>query len=336
MDASSSPIGLIIFFILLLLGGAYFACAETALSAAGRIRVLSLADKGDRRAARVLALMNQFDKTIATILIGSNLMQIGCATLAAVLATRYWGESAVGVAAVITTILVFLLAEMIPKSYAKSNPERIAMRLAPGLALLVRLLSPFSHIFSAMGRMAKKPLRGAAQEVTATEEELHDIIETIAREGALEEKEAELVHSALEFTQTSAREVFTPWRELVCIQSDSKPPQIAEIILSCRHSRLPVVDAGGNAVGVLQIRKYLKFYLERKGQVSLKRTMDKPYFAQSDTPIDELLAGMSARKMHVAILIGEAGAQLGIVTVEDILEELVGEIYDEDDTGAPV
>ena len=332
MDASPDPIGLILFYIALLFFSAYFSCAETALSASNRIRILSLADDGDRRAVRVQKLLSGFDRTLTAILIGSNLTQIGCATLATVIATRYWGEGATGIAAAITTVAVFLLAETIPKSYAKSKPEPVAMALAPSLVFLLRLLKPLSYVFSRMAELAKKPLKSSETEVTVTQDELHDILDTAAQEGALEEEEAELAQSALAFDTIPVAQIFTPWDKMVCVPQDMSPPQIAELILSCHYSRLPVVDADGNALGVLQIRKYLKTYLARKGHVSLKKTMDKAHFVTADMPIDELLTRMSAGKTHIAIVRDAAGEQLGAVTIEDILEELVGEIYDEDDS----
>ena len=147
----------------------------------------------------------------------------------------------------------------------------------------------------------------------------------------MDEDTAELVQSALEFTETPVRDVFTPWDQVTVLRRDMSPKTIVSLIEGTNHSRLPVVDRDGNVVGMLQIRKYLKSYIQRQGHVSLSRVMDKPTFVTAGAPIDELLNTLSSQRVHIAIVRGNHDTPLGIITVEDILEELVGEIYDEDD-----
>ena len=332
--AGRSPAGLVLFFLVLLVCSAFFAGSETALSTVNRIRMMSYADDGDRRARRVLYILDHFEEALSAILIGNNIMHIGSAALATLTATRLWGEGAVAATTVVTALLVFLAAEMIPKSFAKACSERFALFCATPLLLLMRVLKPFIHLFTGLSRYLKKVARVPEEEdPTVTEDELHDIIDSIIpdEENGVDEDTAELVQSALEFTETPVRDVFTPWDQVTILRSDMSPKTIVGLIEMSPHSRLPVVDRDGDVVGMLQIRKYLKSYIQRQGHVSLSRVMDKPTFVTVGIPIDELLDTLSSQRVHAAIVRDADGEPLGIVTVEDILEELVGEIYDEDD-----
>lgn len=325
----------VIYFLLLLAGGAYFAGAETALSSVSRIRMMTYADDGSKKARRVLYILDHFDEALTTILIGNNIMHIGSATLATVVATRLaWGDFGVSAASLVTTLLVFFLAEMIPKTIAKACNERFALFVAPSLRVLMKVFLPLGVAFTAIATLAKRIFRvKELEEPTVSEEELHDIIETLDEEGEIDEDTTELMQSALDFTETPVAEVFTPWEQVTYLRSTMKPAEIVSIIQETNHSRLPVVNRAGRVIGIVQIRKYLKAYLQFHENVQLQRVMDRPFFVRMGTPIDEQLAGMSASKTHIAIVRDEAENVIGILTVEDILEELVGEIYDEDDKG---
>ncbi len=338
MDSSpspSSPVALILFFVILMLGAVFFAASETALSSVNRIRMLSYSDDGDKRAKRVIYILDHFDKALTTILVGTNIMHIGCATLATLFATGIWAnESAVGVSTAVTTVVLFFFAEMIPKTFAASSSEKVALTISGPLVVLMRILTPVCFLYSKLANLAKKPFKKQLEDdITVTEDELHDIIETATREGAIDEEKTELMQSALDFQNTSVSEALTPWDRVLCVRTDMPSKQIAEIIEGCAHSRLPVLDEDGEVVGMIQIRKYLKAYIQREGKLPLYRVMDKPLFVHEQMPIDELLESLSQNKTHVAIVRDNGKKPLGIITVEDILEELVGEIYDEDDEG---
>ena len=331
MDASPIPdagdiLIPVISFFLLLLGGAYFAGSETSLSTVNRIRVMTRADDGDKRAGKVLYILDHFDDALSAILVGNNIMHIGSASLATVTAAKLWGSGAVGVTTVVTTLLVFFFAEMVPKAFARACSERFAFFCAPSLCVLMRVLAPVGRFFGAIHRLFTKK---EAEPPTVTEEELHDIIENIGTEDAVESDTAELVQSALEFTETPANEIFTPWEKVLTVSPAMEPKEIETVIRASAHSRLPVVGEDGEVIGMLQIRKYLKAYILRDGHVSLKKVMDKPYFIRKGLNIDDLLEQMSRSKTHAAVVLGPDGRPAGLLTVEDILEELVGEIYDE-------
>ena len=333
-----SLIGLIVFFFVLLLGGAYFAGAETSLASVNRIRIMSRADNGSKRAKRVLYILDHFDAALTTILIGNNIMHIGCASLSTLVAVRLnWGSAGATATSLVTTLIVFLLAEMIPKTIAKACNESFALFVAPSLRLLMRILYPLNVVFTSLTNGIKRLFHvKEEEEPTVSEEELHDIIETLDEEDDIDEDTADLMQSALDFTETPVGEIYVPLSEVETVSLGMHPKEIVKIIEKTNHSRLPVVDRDGTIVGVVQIRKYLKEYLKRNGHVSLLRVMDKPYYVTVGTPIDEQLAGMSKAKTHIAIVKDNDGKVRGILTVEDILEELVGEIYDEDDVGGEI
>ena len=333
MDPDSWPQILVIpvVVLLLLFCAAYFAIAETALASVSRIRMKSRADKGDVRAQRVMYILDNFEKAITTILIGTNITHLVVASLATLFATRLWGLSATALCTVVTTILVFFAGEMLPKSIGKKYSERMSLSVSASLCFFMKLFSPVSAVLSAIGRGAARLTKGDA-EVTVTEDELYDIIENMTDEGDLDAERGELVHSALMFADVTAESVLTSRVDVAAIDAEDSCEEILATIQEQKHSRLPVYRGSiDNVIGVLQIRKYIKAYLHEGKDVELEKLLDEAYFIHRSTKIDELLPEMSRKKLNMAIVTDSYGGMLGIVTVEDILEELVGEIWDEDD-----
>lgn len=326
-----SPIGYLITFLLLILGGGYFAGAETALASCSRIRMMNYAEDGDKRAKRVLYLLDHFDKALTTLLIGNNLMHIGCASLATLVALRLWGEGATAATSIITTLVVFLLSEMIPKAFASDCSERFALAVSQSLRVLMWLLTPLTAVFSAIGKLAQKPFGGEPEEEpTVSEDELHELIENMDEAGDISEDATELVQNALEFTETPARNVVTPWNKVVTLSLDMDPETVRRTVFEHHLSRYPVVDSEGRVAGLLQTRKYLRA-LESGRRADLTRLMGECRFVPEGIPLDELLDELTKHRVHLAVVRDSEGRNLGIVTIEDLLEELVGEIYDEED-----
>jgi len=326
-----SPLPYLFCIFLLILGGAFFAGTEIALASVSKIRMMSYADDGNKQAKRVLYIHNHFDRALTTLLIGNNIMHISCASLSTVMATRFFGSSAVTVATVLTTLAVFLFAEMIPKCFAKAFNEKFAMAVAGPLIFLMKLLHPVAFLFTKLSEFVSRPFRShEEEEPTVTEDELYDIIDTVIEEGELDKEEGELMQNALEFAETEAHEIYTPWRNVVRVREDLSSKEILAVIQSCTHSRLVVVDAQDQPIGILQIRKYIKACLQDP-KISLLSVMDDVNFVRGDMPIDDLMAAMSEKRSHLAVVLDKNSLTLGILTMEDILEELVGEIYDEDD-----
>ena len=323
---------LILIFAALLLLGAYFAAAETAFASASRIRIKNRADRGERRANRALDILDRFDQAITTILIGTNVVHIAAASLAALFVTRKWGSGAVAWATFVTTLVVFFVSEMLPKSIAKKYSETLSLWAAPSLHLLMVLLTPLSFLLTAFGKAAAKMTKGDG-DVSVTEDELYDIIENLTEEGSLDEEKGDLVTSALEFGDVTAGDILTARVDVAALDVESTTEEVLQEVKRQRHSRLPVYKGSvDHIIGILQIRKFLKAYLHADGgSLDWNSLLDEPYFVHSSMNADELLRELSRRKLNLAVVTDSTGGTLGILTVEDIVEELVGEIWDEDD-----
>ncbi len=325
-----SILSVIVILVLLLLA-AYFAICETSFASISRIKLKTAQDRGDKRASKAVYVADNFDKAITTILIGTNIVHIATASYVTLLVTRKWGLSAVTVSTIITTIVVFFAGEMLPKSIGKKYSERLALGMAGSLCFFMRIFTPISFLLTAFGNFVAKFTSGDS-EVSVTEDELYDIIENMTDEGELDSERGELVHSALSFGDVTVESIVTARVDLMALDVDDSCQAILDTIKICRHSRLPVYEGSiDNIIGILQIRKYIKAYLADKDSVDIRSLLDKAYFIHQSTYIDELLPYMSSNKINMAIVTDNYGGTLGIVTVEDILEELVGEIWDEDD-----
>ena len=317
--------------VLLLFCAAFFAVAETAFASCPKSRVKAAAERGDARAKTALLILDDFDKAISTLLICTNIVHIATASIVTVAVTKMWGLSAVSVSTIVTTIVVFFAGEMLPKSIAKKYSEPLALATGPVLRFLMKLFTPLSALLAWIGQSAAK-LTPEENPVSFTEDELYDIIEDMTEEGSLDEQQGELISSALQFGEVTVESVLTPRVDLVAVDISSSLEDILAVIKTTNHSRLPVYEGSvDNIIGVLQIRKFIKAYLRLGNNLDLRPLMDEVFFIHQSTNIDELLPVMSKRKLNMAVVTDNYGGTLGIVTVEDILEELVGEIWDEDD-----
>ncbi len=335
MDAGSLseiPISYLIIVVLLLFGGAYFAAAETSLASVSRIRMISDADDGDKRAKKVLSILDDFDIALTTMLIGNNIMHIACSSVATLFASKMWGNTGVTITTFVTTFIVFIFAEMIPKAYAKACCEKLARAVAPSLSILIVILKPISILFRAITNCIAKLFPASKEDdYTVTEEELSDIIENIDEDDEIDEDTTELLQSALEFTETRIKEIMTPWDRVVTISEDMSEDEIYEIISKNHFSRIPVLDHEGNIKGVLQIRTFLKAKIRGRKVLKSKSMLDKAYYVSAAIPLDDMLSDLSSHRVHMAFVKNGSGQVIGLITVEDILEELVGEIYDEEE-----
>lgn len=321
-----------ILYVLFLLLSAYFAASETAYTAVSKVRMRTLADKGNKRAKRVLWISDRFDKTLTTILIGNNVFHAACASLSALLVLQQFSEDYVIYGTLLTTLVVYLFAEMIPKSLAKARAEELALFFSGSMVLLIKLLTPISAIFSLISKLLSKILAGKETK-TVTEEELLSIIETIEDEGVLEPEKQALVNSAIEFRGKLAEDIMTPMDQVVCINVATPIDELAEILRTEAYSRLPVYERNkDNIVGILPVNLFLNRYVSGK-KVPLRKMLLKPYIFNCKTEISELLQRMRLNKLHMVFLVDANRKKVGILTMEDLLEELVGDIQDESDTG---
>ena len=316
---------------LLLVCAAFFAVTETSMASASRSRIKASAERGDFRAKKTLYVLDNFDLAISTLLICTNIVHIAAASIVTLAVTKKWGVSAVSISTIITTIVVFFAGEMLPKSVAKKYSDTLALSCAPVLCFFMKLFAPLSKLLTWIGQAAAKLTPGDSQ-ISVTEDELYDIIEDMTEEGSLDEDQGDLISSALQFGDVTVESVLTPRVDIVAINIHSSHAELLSLIKSTNHSRLPVYEGSiDNIIGVLQIRKYIKAYLRLGENLDIKPMLDEVLFVHQSTNIDELLPILSKRKLNIAVVTDNYGGTLGIVTVEDILEELVGEIWDEDD-----
>ena len=321
----------VLIILALLLFADYFAVCETSFAAVSRIRLKTAMERGDRRANKAMYVCERFDKAITTILIGTNIVHLSCASYVTVLVTRRWGLSAVTLSTFVTTLVVFFVGEMLPKSVAKKYSLRLALGTASSLVFFMHLLTPVSFVLTKIGELASRLTKGDS-EVSVTEDELYDIIENMTDEGDLDSEQGDLVHSALAFGDLTAESILTARVDMETIDVDDPLEEILSQVKASRHSRIPVYqDSVDNIIGVLQIRRFMREYLQKREKTDLRSLLDEPYFVHQSAKIDELLSVMSSKKINMTIVTDSYGGTVGIVTVEDILEELVGEIWDEDD-----
>lgn len=316
---------------LLVACASYFATVETAFSSVSRIKVKSEMDRGDRRAKKALFILDHFDRAITTILIGTNIVHIVTAALVTIMVTQKWGVSAVTISTIITALVIFFVGEMLPKSIGKKYCCRLTLSFASSLSFFMLIFSPIAFVLTKVGQSVARHTKGDP-EVTVTEDELYDIIESMKEDGELDAERGDLVHSAMMFADVTVESIVTPRVDLAAIDIETPLAEILKFVKASRHSRFPVYEGSiDNIIGVLQIRKFIKSYIKQGDTLDVRSALDDIYFAHQSTKIDELLSEMSRKRLNMAIVTDNYGGTLGIVTVEDILEELVGDIWDEDD-----
>ena len=319
--------------VLLLLCAAYFAVAETAFASVSRVKIRIRAERGEPKAVKAMQILDNFDLAITSILICTNIVHISAASIVTLAVTRMFPDvpGAVTVSTFVMTIVVFFAGEMLPKSIAKKYSERLSLAVAGSLCFFMSVLKPLAKLLSATGNFAAKFVK-ADPEISVTEDEIYDIIEDMTEEGSLDEERGELISSALQFGETTVESILTSRVDLAALDIDDSPEEMLAFIRAQTHSRLPVYEGSiDNIVGILSIRKFIKAYLRQGAQLDIRSLLDKPYFIHQSANIDGLLPVMSKNRLNMAVVTDNYGGTLGIVTVEDILEELVGEIWDEDD-----
>ena len=321
-----------ILYLFFLLCSAYFACCETAYTAVSKVRMRTMADRGSKKAKKVLWICDRFDKTLTTILIGNNVFHASCASLSALLVLRQFDAEYVFYGTILTTLIVYLFAEMLPKSLAKARSEEIALFFAGSMQLLIWVLTPVSALFSGISGLLSKVF-ASSEEKTVTEEELISIIETIEDEGVLEPEQQALVNSAMEFRDKLAEDIMIPIDQVVSLSSTTPLPELAAQVNALAYSRLPIYESSeDNIVGILPVNEFLSHYVSGH-PIVLRKLLLKPYVFDRKTEIPALLQRMRLNKLHMVFLVDENRNKVGIITMEDLLEELVGDIQDESDAG---
>ena len=322
----------IIGIAVLVIFSAYFSATETAFTSVNRIRIKNLANDGDRKAKDVLELTEKFDSMLSTILVGNNIVNIAMSAIATVLFMELYPVYGATIATAVITVIVLIFGEISPKSLAKENPEKFAMFSAPFLRFFMVLLAPVNWIFGWWKKLLAK-LFNADGVNPITEDELLTIVEEAETEGSIDTDQSELIQNAIEFNDLEAWDVLTPRVDIKAIEIDETQDEIAELFLSTGFSRLPVYeDDLDNIVGVLNQKDFHNYI--RGTDTPVSEYVKPVIFVAGSMKISQLLKRLQTVKTHIAIIVDEYGGTSGLVTMEDIIEELVGEIYDEHDAAA--
>ena len=292
-----------------------------------RARMKAMAEQGDKRAERALALAEQYDRLLSTLLIGNNIVNIAVASIGTVMFVRYYGDMGATISTVVITIVVLIFGEISPKSLAKDSPERFAMLSAPLLRVLMWVLAPLNFLFSQWKRLLTVVFR-VKDDRKLTQQELLVLVDEVEQEGGIDRDEGELLRSAIEFPDQEAEAILTHRVDLEAVQVSASREEVAKVFRETRYSRLLVY---GEDLDDIQGVVHLKDFCDAPEGASLKDLMTAPLFVPPSVKISALLRQLQRSKSHVAVVSDEFGGTLGIVTLEDILEELVGEIWDEHD-----
>ena len=325
--------GLWFALILCILLSAFFSATETAYSAANRVKLKTVEGPRKERARIALALLEKYDSLITTVLIGNNLVNIVATAIATLLFTTRilpGRESlATTAASVVMTVVVLLFGEVGPKTLAKQQPEKFAMSVSPVIRALMILLKPLDLLFSLWRKLLSSLIKPGPEE-NQIENELMTIIDEAQTEGDIEEDEGELIRSAIEFNDQDASDIMTPRVDVTAIEDTATIEEAAGVFRDTWFSRIPVYHVDlDHIVGILNEKDFYK--MTHEGCTDITRIMKEPVFAPATLPISNLLKQFRTSKSHLIILLDEFGGTDGIVTMEDVLEELVGEIYDEHD-----
>ncbi len=323
------PLPYILIMAALVLMSAYFSATETAFSSLNKTRMKTMAEKGNKRATLVLKLSDHYDKLISTILIGNNIVNIALASLGTVFFVSIYGDIGATISTAVITIAVLIFGEISPKSIAKDMPEKFAMFSAPLISFLIWVLTPLNFIFSLWKKLLSKLLR-VESDSKMSQEELLMLVDEVEQEGSIDEDEGDLLRNAIEFGEQEAGDILTHRVDLEAVPMDATNEEIAKIFTQTRFSRLLVyTESIDNIIGVI----HLKDFFTETGitERPLEELITKPVFIQKSEKINDLLKILQQNKSHIAVVLDEYGGTRGIVTMEDILEELVGEIWDEHD-----
>ncbi|MDE6724672.1 MAG: hemolysin family protein [Ruminiclostridium sp.] len=320
----------VILLVVLVLLSAFFSATETAFTSANRIRLKNMAEEGSKGAAVAIRVMEKYDKCLTTILVGNNIVNIATSSLATILCVKLFGDKGPVIATAATTVIVLIFGEITPKTIAKGNSESFCIVLGRIVWLLMIVLTPISAIFLLIQKGASK-LFNNKSEVSVTEQELMHIIDEIEDQGVLEEQESDLVRNALEFDETTAEQIMQPRVNVVGIDMYADNRQIMETFTTEAYTRLPVYEKSlDHIVGMVCYRDFIQKMLEEK-DFALTEIVSDIMYIPSLMRISDVLKKMQKEKEHIAVVVDQYGGTAGIVTLEDILEELVGEIWDEND-----
>ncbi len=321
-----------ILLVILIALSAFFSASETAYTTVNKIRLQNYVDAGSKKAKTALFIAENYDRTLTTILIGNNIVNIGASSIATLLFVKLFGPSGAAISTAVMTILILIFGEVLPKSFAKESSEKFALAFSRSLRILMTLFWPVVFLFIQLKKVAKhiSPIK-EEETPTVTEQELKFIVESIEDEGVLEKQESELVQHALEFDEKTVQEVLTPRVDMTTLDIEDDLQTNIGLVLTERFSRIPVCrGTSDRIIGILHTKDLLEA-LVRGDAIDLASMVQPAFFVYKTKKLSSLLADFKRNKTHVAIVTDDYGGTVGMVTMEDLLEELVGDIWDEDE-----
>ena len=329
--ASDDAIQLLALLILVILS-AFFSSAETSLTTANAIRLQTLADEGNRRAAVALKVKQNPSKMLSAILIGNNLVNNFAASLTTALAIKLFGQGALGIVTAVLTVIILIFGEITPKTYAAANSEKMALTYASVIDLLIKIMTPVIFVINAVCRFFLKLLHVSTDSSMnpMTEMELRTIVDVSHKDGVIEKEEREMIYNVVDFGDSQAKDVMVPRADMVTISDTASYQEIRDVFRVEIYTRLPVYQNDrDNIVGILNIKDF--FFCDDNAAFDVSHVMYKPYFTYEYKKTSELLLEMQKDSVSIAIVLDEYGASVGMISLEDLLEEIVGEIRDEYD-----
>ncbi|MDD6225616.1 MAG: hemolysin family protein [bacterium] len=310
---------------------AFFSAIETAASFTNTIRMKNYAENGNKKAKTVLYILDHFDKSLTAILICNNVVNLSCSSIATLLCLNLFGDAGAAISTGATTLLVLTFGEIVPKCLAKEHCDAMMLRLGGFLKGITIILTPLIFIFIKIKELAIFVTGGSQQAPDVTEDELKSLVETIEEQGVLEESEREMVQSVLDFDEKTAIEILTPRVDVTAIDVDDDFKTIKEIVFENRYSRIPVYeDTIDHIIGILHTRDFVEELANGKTP-DIRKLIQPAYFIFNTQKLSNILSEFKRKKLHIAVVTDEYGGTLGIVTMEDLIEEIVGEIWDEDE-----
>lgn len=315
---------LCLIIVALVFFGAFFNSSETAFATCNRIRIKVKADSGNRSAKVVSRITDHFDRALITTVVGTNIVSVFISVISTIIFVDMMGPSGSVVATIAATIIVYLFCDTIPKSLARALPDEVAMMNGYFLYFLIIIMTPVTIIFQGFNVVMRRIFK-MKKEPEITEEDFSNVIESIEKDGIIESSEGEIIQSAIDFGDKVVKDVLTPREKILAVNIRGlTPTKLNEILVSTNYSRIPVYqDDLDNVIGVLHVRNYMRDYIQNP-ELSIRSTLGKPYFVTPKITMDELFEGFRRYKTHIAIVTDQAKKVIGMVTMEDVLEELVG------------
>ena len=319
----------IVIMAVCLMLSAYFSATETAFSSANTTRLKTLAEKGNKRAALVCKLLERYDRLLSTILIGNNIVNIATASIGTVLFVKHYGDAGATISTVVVTVVVLIFGEISPKSIAKDSAETWAMFSAPILQVLIWVFTPLNAVFSLWKKLLAKVFR-LSSDNKMSQEELLMLVDEVQQDGSIDKNEGELLKNAIDFSEQRAEDILIHRTDLAALPITATKEEVAALFTETKYSRLLIYqDSIDNILGTIHQKDfYVGCGITKK---PIRDILVPPVFVLENEPISRLLKKLQKEKTHVAVVVDEYGGTCGIVTMEDILEELVGEIWDEHD-----